>query len=158
MKRFTRMVAAFGLMTVAGCAGLVPGDGSAEVVFVVETPVDLGRMVFAADGGIPFELAVAGEGVTIYRQLVQPGVYCLQEVATGNLAVGYSVRIPSPICIEALAGKQVYGGHLVVVRDGIRRRKDLARLEAQLQDESIPVEAWPVDLKYAPFDPAQPKS
>jgi len=123
-----------------------------DVVFVVETTQDLGRMVFAAERGVPFELAVASEGATIYRQRTRAGMYCLQEVTTGDLNVGYSIPVPSPICVEVEPGVAVYGGHLVLRRDGVRRMHDRARLEAQLEDESVEVvtnQSWAAETPFA---------
>ena len=123
-----------------------------DVVFVVETGQDLGRMVFAAERGVPFELAVASEGATIYRQRTRAGMYCLQEVTAGDLNVGYSIPVPSPICIEVEPGVSIYGGHLVLRRDGVRRTHDRARLEAQLEDESVEVVTNPTWLVETPYD------
>ncbi len=109
-------------------------------------------MVFGAERGVPFELAVASEGSTIYRQRTRAGMYCLQEVTTGDLTVGYSIPVPSPICVRVEPGVQVYGGHLVLRRDGVRRMHDRGRLNAQLEDESIPVVTNPAWLAETPYD------
>ncbi len=92
MQWMTRMVCTAGLLS-AGCAAM--GGGSrGEVLFVVETDQALGRLVFGSDGGMSSQLAGAEEGVTIYRQLAQPGTYCLQEVTTGNLSVTSFLQKP----------------------------------------------------------------
>lgn len=147
----TRMVAALWLLVGVGCAGMQPVP-MGDVLFVVETGQDLGRMVFAAERGVPFELAAAGEGSTIYRQRVRAGQYCLQEVTTGDLNVGYSIPVPSPICVRVEPGVAIYGGHLVLRRDGVRRTNDRARLEAQLADESVEVVTNPAWLVETPYD------
>lgn len=153
MYGFTRRVFVGVLVgALAGCAGLAPREGG-EVLFVVETPVALGRIVFDADRGAPFELATAAEGTTIYRRWVSAGMYCMREVTTGNLSVGYSARIPSPICVQVEPGQQVYGGHLQLQKTGMRRIKSPERLHAQLADPSIPVVAHPPLAADMPFEP-----
>ncbi len=147
----TRMVCAAWFLTSSGCAGMQSAQ-MGDVLFVVETGQDLGRMVFAAERGVPFELAVASEGATIYRQRVRAGNYCLQEVTTGDLNVGYSIPVPSPVCVRVEPGVAIYGGHLVLRRDGVRRMHDRARLEAQLEDASVEVVTSPTWLVETPFD------
>ncbi|MBV1862367.1 MAG: hypothetical protein KUG77_28360 [Nannocystaceae bacterium] len=151
MTRMTRMVCTAWLLASSGCAGMSSAE-MGDVVFVVETGQDLGRMVFGAERGVPFELAVAGEGATVYRQRTRAGMYCLQEVTTGDLNVGYSIPVPSPICVRVEPGVAVYGGHLVLRRDGVRRTHDRARLDAQLGDESVEVVTSPAWLVEKPFD------
>lgn len=146
-----RMVGAAWLLVSSGCAGM-NSESMGDVLFVVETGQDLGRMVFAAERGVPFELAVASEGATIYRQRTRAGMYCLQEVTTGDLNVGYSIPVPSPICVRVEPGVQIYGGHLVLRRDGVRRMHDRARLKSQLADESITVVTNPSWLVETPYD------
>ena len=124
-----------------------------EVLFVVETDQPLGRLVFATDGPVPFQLSGAEEGVTIYRQLARPGTYCLQEVTTGNLNVGYTFRVSPPACTQVEPGKRVYGGHLVISGTSFRRVSDLERLARQLRDPEVEVIASPPELAEQPFAP-----
>ncbi|MGH1340755.1 MAG: hypothetical protein ACRBN8_04350 [Nannocystales bacterium] len=151
MIRTARTVCAAWLIMSSGCAGM-NSENMGEVVFVVETGQDLGRMVFGAERGIPFELAVASEGTTIYRQRTRAGMYCLQEVTTGDLNVGYSLPVPSPICVRVEPGVAIYGGHLVLRRDGVRRTNDRSRLDSQLDDDSVPVVTNPAWLADTPFE------
>ena len=149
MKRFARMAAVSGLCVV-GCAGVGSGK-TAEVLFVVETPVDLGRLAFSAERGVPFTLSNVPEGATIFRRKVQPGQFCLIEVISGDLNVGYGMEIPEPICVRAVEGERVYGGHLIATDAGMRQAFDKDRLRAQLADDSVPVEATPKALSAQPF-------
>ncbi len=150
MHRVARMAAGLGILMACGCAAM-SGSSASELLFVVETPVDLGRLEFGSDGGIPFVLANAQEGTTIFRRRVPAGEYCLAEVVFGNLSVGSVLSIPRPICVRGEAGQQIYGGHLVSTRRGLERVVSWPRLKAQLESEAVVVDARPKSLADRPF-------
>lgn len=150
MQGMARMVCIAGLLS-SGCAAMADGP-RCEILYVVETDQDIGRLVFSGEGGMPFQLANAPEGVTIYRQLVRPGTYCLQEVTSGNLTFGYTFRVSPPACTQVEAGQRVYGGHILVSEAGVRGGRNLERLQMQLQDPEVPVVASPPELGDIPFE------
>lgn len=110
---------------------------SAELVFVVETPVTLGRIEFTSEDGMPFMLANAPAGTTIYRYWVRPGRYCFAEAASGDLNIGWTMTPGKPRCMQVDAGRKLYGGHFVFSEAGLEHVIDSARLQQQLDDPSI---------------------
>lgn len=110
---------------------------SAELVFVIETPVTLGRIEFTSEDGMPFMLANAPAGTTIYRYWVRPGRYCFAGVASGDLNIGWSYNPRQPKCMQVDAGRKLYGGHFMFSESGMRFVLDSARMRQQLADPSI---------------------
>ncbi len=114
------------------CAG-TQGQSSAELVFVVESEVNVGRLEFGAERGVPFNISSVPAGTTIYRFALRPGEYCLASYTAGDLNVGRIYRVEPNWCVEASEGESRYAGHL---RISANERLQVGRDEASYAQQS----------------------
>lgn len=87
-----------------------------DVVFVVDSPAQIGRIEFSSDIGAPFAIALVPAGVTIYELRLRPGRYCLEGLAMGDLNVGVITRQRTVPCFDVMMGSEPYAGHLIIDR------------------------------------------
>src|SRR5690606_33711743 len=97
------------LFATVACAG-ADRPVRQDVVFVVESPAQIGRIEFSSDVGAPFQIALVPVGATIYALRLRPGRYCLEGLAMGNLNAGVIAEARAAPCFDVRPGDPEYAG------------------------------------------------